>query len=102
MVDRSEAIRLAEWAEWFLRNVNDPEDFRWKHMAESATELRRLYALNQELLEVLKVIEQWNSHTVEMSIDYGSIGVRDFYRHIAGTAYCKALELIEQQEEPNV
>ena len=46
---RPEALRLAEWAEWFCRNVSDPEDFRWQHMAAAAAELRRLHAENERL-----------------------------------------------------
>ena len=49
---RPEALRLAEWAEWFCRNVSDPEDFRWQHMAAAATELRRLHAENERLKTV--------------------------------------------------
>lgn len=47
MTDKSKAIELADWADWFCRNVKDPQDFRWKHMADMATELRRLYDENQ-------------------------------------------------------
>ncbi len=53
MTDKAKAIELADWADWFCRNVKDPEDFRWKHLANSAQELRRLQALNQELLASL-------------------------------------------------
>ena len=36
-------IALAEWTDWFCRNVKDPQDFRWIHMAEMADQLRSLY-----------------------------------------------------------
>jgi uncharacterized coiled-coil protein SlyX len=36
----------------------------------------------------LSKIADWNSHTTQMSVDYGSNGVRDFYRQIA----CAALQ----------
>lgn len=36
-------IALAEWADWFCRNVKDPQDFRWIHMAKMANQLKQLY-----------------------------------------------------------
>lgn len=36
-------IALAEWTDWFCRNVKDPQDFRWIHMADMADQLRSLY-----------------------------------------------------------
>lgn len=27
-------IALAEWADWFCRNVKDPQDFHWVHMVK--------------------------------------------------------------------
>lgn len=51
---KPKAIALADWADWFCRNVSDPSDFRWTHMADSAAELRRLQAERDTLLEVLK------------------------------------------------
>lgn len=36
-------IALAEWTDWFCRNVKDPRDFRWIHMADMADQLRSLY-----------------------------------------------------------
>lgn len=52
MTDKAKAIELADWADWFCRNVKDPEDFRWKHMADSAQELRRLHAENLQLKDL--------------------------------------------------
>lgn len=50
MTDKqADPIKLAEWAEKFLRNVNDPRDFRWVHMRSSADCLRRLHARVVEL-----------------------------------------------------
>lgn len=40
----------------------------------------------ERMAEALKMIEKWESHTSEFSIDYGSNGVRDFYRAIARAA----------------
>lgn len=31
-----EAVELVTWIRWFLRNVNDPSDFRWVRMKEAA------------------------------------------------------------------
>ena len=36
-------IALADWTDWFCRNVKDPQDFRWIHMADMADQLRSLY-----------------------------------------------------------
>lgn len=36
--------------------------------------------------EALQIIADWNSHTTEFAVDYGSNGVRDFYRNIARAA----------------
>lgn len=47
-------IELADWADWFCRNVKDPQDFRWQAMADMATELRRLHAENQILHDLCK------------------------------------------------
>ncbi len=49
-----------------------------------------------KLIQALETIRAWNSHTSEYAVDYGSNGVRDFYRAIAGQA------LAEQpaQQEP--
>lgn len=38
------------------------------------------------LTQALQQIAAWNSHTTEYAIDYGSNGVRDFYRNIARLA----------------
>lgn len=59
MSEQPEALRLAEWAEWFCKNVNDPKDFRWVHMAKAAAELRRLHEVNQELLEALELLASY-------------------------------------------
>lgn len=42
-ITKPEALRLADWTDWFCRNVKDPQDFRWIHMAEMAEQLRSLY-----------------------------------------------------------
>ena len=51
---QSKALDLIEWSQWFLANVREKRDFRWQHMQECQDELRRLHALNQELLEALE------------------------------------------------
>lgn len=38
------------------------------------------------LRKTLKIILEWNSHAVELAYDYGSNGVRDYYRNIAKRA----------------
>lgn len=38
------------------------------------------------LTQALQQIADWNSHTTEYAVDYGSNGVRDFYRNIARAA----------------
>lgn len=38
------------------------------------------------LTRALQEIADWNSHTTEFAVDYGSNGVRDFYRGIARAA----------------
>ena len=38
-----EVIRLCDWTNWFLSNVNDPKDYRWVHMRKQADELLRLH-----------------------------------------------------------
>lgn len=52
MTDKPKAIELADWADWFCRNVKDPQDFRWQALADMATELRRLHAENLQLKDL--------------------------------------------------
>lgn len=74
MVEKQpEAMRLAEWAEWFCRNVKAPQDFRWKHMAEAAAELRRLHAENEKLLAVLEEAEYALDYAVDMTKRIGEV-----------------------------
>ena len=46
--------------------------------------------ITKELMEALKTIESWNSHTTAYAVDFGSNGVRDFYRAIARQSIAKA------------
>ena len=46
--------------------------------------------ITKELLDALKTIESWNSHTTAYAVDFGSNGVRDFYRAIARQSIAKA------------
>ena len=46
--------------------------------------------ITKELLEALKTIGSWNSHTTAYAVDFGSNGVRDFYRAIARQSIAKA------------
>lgn len=59
MTDKQpEALRLAEWSNWFCSNVKDPSDFRWQHMAESAAELRRLHEANQKMMALCQQLKK--------------------------------------------
>lgn len=42
-----------------------------------------LAAQVQRLREALELIVKWNSHTTDFAVNFGSNGVRDFYRRIA-------------------
>ena len=53
------------------------------HMEAEIKELRKAL-ITQE--QALKAIANWKSHTAEFSIDFGSNGVRDFYRNVARKA----------------
>ena len=46
--------------------------------------------ITKELLDALKTIESWSSHTTAYAVDFGSNGVRDFYRAIARQSIAKA------------
>ncbi len=49
------------------------------------------------LTQALQQIADWNSHTTEYAVDYGSNGVRDFYRNIARAALSAAQPVQAQQ-----
>ena len=88
----------------------------WQPTAQqAAAELRRLHAENEAahcvgiqqerdlmaveaqrdaLLTALKTIVRWDSHTQEFAVDYGSRGVRDFYRQIAQEAIDKVGRIV--------
>lgn len=54
---------------------------------ETFTTVRDRYiAQRDELLTALSRIAKWNEHTTEFAVDFGSNGVRDFYRGIASRA----------------
>ena len=55
-------------------------------------EISRLKAENKKILEALDIISTWSTHTAQFSIDYGSNGVRDFYRGIAERALKEAVK----------
>ena len=46
-------------------------------------EVCRIQSERDELASALKRIADWNEHSPELSVDYGSNGVRDHYRSIA-------------------
>ena len=46
--------------------------------------------VNKMLLEALKQIANWNTHTGTLAVDFGANGVRDFYRDIALSAIAAA------------
>lgn len=50
----------------------------------------RLISAAPDMLEVLQRIANWDAHTAEFSMDYGSNGVRDFYRGLALSVISKA------------
>ena len=52
MSKQSKALRLAEWC----------ETFEHREMHDVAAELRRLHALNQELVKALKWLDNWMGH----------------------------------------
>jgi hypothetical protein len=41
---KAEALALTEWLRWFVRNVQDPTDFRWTRMSEAADTIESLLA----------------------------------------------------------
>lgn len=54
--------------------------------------------ITKELLEALKTIESWSSHTTAYAVDFGSNGVRDFYRAIARQSIAKAEAILAAQQ----
>lgn len=46
--------------------------------------------MTEAITKALQQIADWNSHTTEFAVDYGSNGVRDFYRGIARAALSQA------------
>ena len=44
----------------------------------------------EELRNALQQIADWNSHSLQLAVEHGSIGVRDFYRQIALDALASA------------
>ena len=52
------------------------------------------------LTQALQEIADWNSHTTEFAVDYGSNGVRDFYRGIARAALSATQPAQAAQSEP--
>jgi hypothetical protein len=45
---------------------------------------------NQRLREALEQIAGWQSHSLPFAVDFGLIGVRDFYRDVARAALTTA------------
>lgn len=54
--------------------------------------------ITKELLDALKTIESWNSHTTAYAVDFGSNGVRDFYRAIARQSIAKAEAILAARD----
>lgn len=50
------AKELVAWIRWFLRNVNDPDDFRWVKMQEAAGMIESLIAAAPKLEVVGKIV----------------------------------------------
>lgn len=55
-------------------------------------DVNALSAENQRLREALEQIAGWQSHTLPFAVDFGSNGVRDFYRNIARAALAGSKE----------
>ncbi len=56
MSTKPKAIELADWSDWFCKNVNDAQYFRWQAMKNMSAELRRLHAENQELKKSHRIL----------------------------------------------
>ena len=41
---RAKAFELVQWLRWFVRNTQDPSDFRWEKMSEAANTIESLLA----------------------------------------------------------
>lgn len=54
--------------------------------ADMLVTIKRLKADAERYRDALDKIETWSTHTATFSINYGSNGVRDFYRAIAREA----------------
>lgn len=75
------------WRDEVECQIDQGPRFTADQMQAYATQARAdLEAEVQRLREALARIESWSSHTSEFAIDYGSNGVRDYYRGIASTA----------------
>lgn len=96
MTDRqAKALQLAERISDIL--CVSEEDA--KAIAAAADELVRPYSENEafqagyaaarleieSLRAVLQVIAEWKSHDIQLAVDHGSNGVRDFYREKAAS-----------------
>lgn len=102
MVDAAEYNRICEELSRMTSHYEDATDLIQKMMKQKDAlkadierlSLDKLYAENDlaelRLLHEATVIEiaGWNSHSTEFSVNYGSSGVRDFYRSIARIYEC--------------
>lgn len=61
-----------------------------KGMQGILEEVCRIQSERDELSAALKRIADWNEHTTEFAVDYGSNGVRDHYRQVARAALAAA------------
>ena len=83
-------LRLLETVNVFAKEFD-------RHRAECDTyqvEADKLAAENKALRDALVKIEQWQSHTLQHAIDYGSNGVRDLYRGIAHAGRNKRFDVL--------
>ena len=93
MADQPEALRLAD----FLDDQYDPSH----NLEEAAAELRRLHAVNQELLEALEKIADWHGAYgpfPENNVAWRGMAVVTARESV--TALRDALAQQEQEQEP--
>ena len=74
-------IALAEWTDWFCRNVKDPRDFLWIHMADMADQLRSLY---KQLDSQQHVLDNRLNQVIELETERDELleALRDCMRRI--------------------
>jgi hypothetical protein len=59
------------------------------------SQIEQLKTERDGYVEALEVIAKWESHSTELAVDYGSNGVRDFYRTKAQQALAQSPQQVE-------